>query len=223
MHSRPFPRILIAAIFCCASVGAAAQSQSGFGKFLNKVNDGLHGVNQALSGNSNGAANGNAKRMPVGRSAPTGIPVQVAGSTGNAVSDDAPFVRFLQGSTRENVALFNEALPVIDKTIGIISCIRYKQAQGDEWFPVTRYVVDGRKDHIAGYLYGTPMAQLSYHDEHLCLVVNEAAISIAAANALKVEIKFLATDSGETTRYSYLYQKNYRGIWQLHSYTRLSN
>lgn len=202
---------LLAATLCFAASNAGAQS-SGFGKFLHKVNKGLSNVNQALSGGG----------LTGARSVSTGIKPQSMAASAGGAETTGPEVEFVQGITNERVALFNEALPVIDKTVGIISCITYHSLPSStaiagndrQWRGLEPYV-DNERPLNSGQLYGTPMAQMTYHDEHLCLAVGGVRVDVRAANAVYVRIKYLALDSRETTGYGYTYRKNYKGVWKL--------
>jgi len=182
------------------------------------LNDTLNGASSVLSGKA---------PPPAVRYEATGVATQKS----SADRSERVEVNFPQGRTEQFIALFNEALPVVDKTLGVIRCMPYNSLPSSNamainsraWDSLHPYEVDHGTVRRPGYLYGTPMGQLKYHDERLCLELSRIVVDAPANNALRLETTFLATDSGETTRYSYLYRKDYRNVWQLAGYDRISD
>jgi hypothetical protein len=209
--------ITVVLLISLLPLGASAH-QSKFEGFLHKVNGALEGANTVLSGRA---------PLPSVKYEATGIAPQTSKVDQRAAVE----VNFPDGRTEQSVGIFNEALPVIDKTLGIIRCMPYRSLPSSSamaineraWNSLHPYEVDHGSVRRPGYLYGTPMGQLQYHDEHLCLEVARAVATVPAGNAISLEVTYAAADSGETTRYSYLYRKDYRNVWQLASYDRLSD
>lgn len=197
------------------AVSASASAQSALSNLLDKVGNGLNTVHQGLSVVS-GQSPPAAALLSV-RSMKTGIAPVQPGTDNQSIMSGPVEIRFMQGRDPASVATFNDATPVIDKTLGILGCIRYRSAAQDEWdrakTVILRYSVESG---LIGLTYSgfIPMEGTRYHDENLCLAVRKVEVTIPAPTAVVLLVTFEATDSLEAVRVKYRYQRDYHGEWE---------
>lgn len=137
-----------------------------------------------------------------------------------------PEIQWPATGRRQAEASFNAALPVIKATLSILACIPYPRTHTDNlgvaeeagWRALLPYDVDHGNVRMNGELYGTPMAQMQYHDQQGCLAIKSLEVAMPARNAITTNVLYLATDSGETTSYRYTYLKTHDGEWRLAHY-----
>lgn len=209
-------------IFVAAMVAAAgmlatsveAAPQSKLLDVLNKVNNGLSAVTgvpvdggQAASAGA--AALANVKVRETGLVPQSGVSDQVN------MREQQVEVHFGQGRNAANTRVFDEALPVINKVLGISSCASgadYEQSKRVA-IVLKRYQMENSPEDI---FYRTkPMQLYQYHDRNLCAAVKKLDVDVPAPNAVAVTATFIATDSLETSRVNYVFQKDYRGEWKV--------
>jgi hypothetical protein len=117
-------KTLVRTIACLAVLAlpcGAVAAPSDLSKFLSKVDSALSVANGVLSG-----ASATAGAPATRSSSPDILPQPVAAPT--ATPGPADRVEFAVPPSSEQVAMFNEALPVINKTLGILSCATHSMS-----------------------------------------------------------------------------------------------
>lgn len=158
-----------------------------------------------------------------------GGPAKSAGAWNQAASVPwNPEIQWPATGRRQAEASFNEALPVIKATLSILACIPYSKTYTDNlgveeeagWRALLPYDVDHGNVRMNGEAYGTPMAQMQYHDQQACLAIKSLDVDMPARNAISANVLYVAADSGETTSYRYTYLKTYDGEWRFAHYEK---
>jgi hypothetical protein len=117
-------------------------------------------------------------------------------------------------------AAMDDALPNIEKVIGIHRCI-------PDWKSLRMlnvYAVPGEDMMSATdnrWSYPNSPFLLEYHDKNKCLGVSILdRWTMPALNALQFRVVYLADDSGETLNYQFLFKKMDDGSWKIDTFDK---
>lgn len=139
-----------------------------------------------------------------------------SGGYAMAVQPDAsqskPTKLVIPNDKRVSTAI-DEALPTIKKVLAIHQCLK----DDDGMRQLNIYAVTGvdmRDGH--GYIEITPITRMKYHDKNKCVSVQALdQWTMPALNALKFRVVFFGDDSGEVSKFEYLFKKTDDGTWKI--------
>jgi hypothetical protein len=143
-------------------------------------------------------------------------------------------VQLIAPKNKEALAAMYEAMPVIERVLGVHRCLQSVQGrqEAESLRLLNVYAVPGRDMTKVGRAdYGFPNSQsVSYqnsfsgHNRSECVSVSVLDQWVMLEkNSLQFHVTYIANDTGKTIQYQFLFKKTEDDLWKLETFEWLNN